>query len=702
MKLDHLGQPVQTSGTTKAAYGLQVCSAAFEALSSTIYSHMIIANLREYVSNAVDAHNAAGRGYIPIEVSLPTAINPAFIVSDKGNGLSDEEMWDIFAVFFKTTKESCDKSIGGFGVGAKCALYYSRSFTITTIHNGIKSTYCSYVNEENIPDLTLISSIPTEEHSGLTINVPVDEKDFSKFHNEAAIILSMFETKPIVHTEGFVFEFDDIHEQIVDRGFALIPRHNQSDLYSGHKAYALVGGVIYPIPSDCDTLRSNNFDIMVRDNRAMIIPFGIDQVKPVLSREAIKTSHEVVKLIDDTMSGLVQEYIDNIQELVDGKPTIIGKMMTIHDTIGSQAAIQLGVSINGNNVYRVGRRALRIERVMKDTRGHVSVVRMHNVGVYASRVVMRTCTLTIDDLVESPQVTVFYNDPSNTKSQFITATKKYIRENFSQGHQAIIVDRRSGIVLNDHMRRRLNGYLGGKCVFMEYDEYNQGYYKPPMPRTAGNKASINRGLKSANTLYCRYTCPDIGLSKISHHEFDSYYQYVWWHGRYIATSSMWPERKPLRVIIRTKTNARQIDALGIMSLDEYFSEVAKDYTDYHEYRELNRLFSTHNSNDVYTTNCKVVYENCSAMRAELRGKVRRYKKLKERYAGVNISSQIMEKIDAPAMHTEFIESVIAKYEHLSGHADARDRVRMRLKIEAQQAKISELQQALIDKGKQNE
>ena len=75
----------------------------FKILRSQIYENKILAVVREYSCNALDAHIEAGVPDKPIEVTLPNNLNPYFTVRDFGKGLDDEGIFDIYATYGKST-----------------------------------------------------------------------------------------------------------------------------------------------------------------------------------------------------------------------------------------------------------------------------------------------------------------------------------------------------------------------------------------------------------------------------------------------------------------------------------------------------------------------------------------------------------------------------------------------------------------------
>lgn len=60
-------------------------------LRSQIYSDKLLAVIREYSTNAMDANKEAGYDG-PINVTIPNAFQPTLSFRDYGKGMSDEEV----------------------------------------------------------------------------------------------------------------------------------------------------------------------------------------------------------------------------------------------------------------------------------------------------------------------------------------------------------------------------------------------------------------------------------------------------------------------------------------------------------------------------------------------------------------------------------------------------------------------------------
>ena len=153
----------------------------FSILRNQLYSDKILAVVREYSTNAMDAH-IEGNVERPFEITLPTPFLSEFIVRDFGAGLSEEEIVDIFASYGESTKRSSNSFTGMLGLGSKSAFAYTNTFLIKSRHNGIQYTYSAFIDETNVGAISLIHSEPTEE-SGLSVHINVKPLDCRAFED---------------------------------------------------------------------------------------------------------------------------------------------------------------------------------------------------------------------------------------------------------------------------------------------------------------------------------------------------------------------------------------------------------------------------------------------------------------------------------------------------------------------------------------
>lgn len=153
----------------------------FKFLSDKLYSNKISSVIREICSNAIDASVEADSN-IPIKVIAPTTITPKFTVRDFGIGMSHERLINNYSTYFSSTKRDSNSQIGAFGLGSKSPLSYTDSFSITSIHKGIKNTLVVYYNEQNVPALKFIQeNEKTGELDGTEVSIPVKANDIEQF-----------------------------------------------------------------------------------------------------------------------------------------------------------------------------------------------------------------------------------------------------------------------------------------------------------------------------------------------------------------------------------------------------------------------------------------------------------------------------------------------------------------------------------------
>ena len=145
-----------------------------------IYSNPEEAVMRELVSNAVDAHKESKTNN-PIFLFLPTESENKFIVRDYGNGISQEDMEELFITIGASSKRWTNEQIGGFGIGRLSIFTCTDSAVITSIYNGKKSVYLWNRSNDGGVELSLQVSVMSNEEPGVKIEfVPNENLNFQK------------------------------------------------------------------------------------------------------------------------------------------------------------------------------------------------------------------------------------------------------------------------------------------------------------------------------------------------------------------------------------------------------------------------------------------------------------------------------------------------------------------------------------------
>ena len=135
------------------------------------YSNPALAAIREIVSNAYDA-NLEAQKQDGVERQVDIKVLPdRIIVRDYGFGLSQAWMLEEYISITKSTKHDDQDFIGAKGIGRLAPLALSKQYFVTSIHDGIKSTYCVYLNEDSEIAISEWDNETTDEPSGLEVTI---------------------------------------------------------------------------------------------------------------------------------------------------------------------------------------------------------------------------------------------------------------------------------------------------------------------------------------------------------------------------------------------------------------------------------------------------------------------------------------------------------------------------------------------------
>lgn len=149
-----------------------------------LYAYKMLAPIREIPCNAADAHAEAGQTR-PVEVRLPSLLHPQFVVQDWGTGLNWDDFVNIFAKFGRSTKRETNDQTGMLGFGCKSPLTYCLSFTVVGIKNGVKTVAVVSKGDNGIGEIKMLDEYQTDEPNGVTVTMPVAQKDIDQFNEQA-------------------------------------------------------------------------------------------------------------------------------------------------------------------------------------------------------------------------------------------------------------------------------------------------------------------------------------------------------------------------------------------------------------------------------------------------------------------------------------------------------------------------------------
>ena len=322
------GRKVETDGITQEAFfsidqeGLPY---VFNILRNQLYTDKILAVVREYSSNALDAHVAAGTPDRPIDISLPTPLSQFFRVRDYGPGLSEEDIYSIYRFYGSSTKRDSNAYIGCMGIGSKAAFAYVDAFSVISYYQNIKSTYQCYIDETGVGKIAKIAEEPTEEEPGVEILVPVaTQGDFHKFEQTVGDRLAFMSPTPLVNGSPLEARNRVCYIKLTPR-FWLDPNS-----YGG-ASKLVMGGVTYTLPYG-----------QIEFNGNFVVFTDIGAVDIAANRETVQLTKKTMDCIRDLRAEGVATALGQVQVAVDQAPTAFEALIAQQGTIAQRVRDFLG------------------------------------------------------------------------------------------------------------------------------------------------------------------------------------------------------------------------------------------------------------------------------------------------------------------------------------------------------------------------
>jgi hypothetical protein len=195
---------VSQSGTmdTSNARTLEIDASGIAAIVSTLtnqYSDPAMAAVREYSCNARDSHVEAGKKHLPIEVTLPTEIDPQLRIQDYGIGLSRDGILNTYAKYGASTKRHSNDLIGAMGIGSKAGFTVGNQFTVAGVKDGVKTIALFALNAHGEPTVDILAEMATDEPNGVLVDIGVE--DIQAVRNAASKLFYTWD-QGTVHVDG--------------------------------------------------------------------------------------------------------------------------------------------------------------------------------------------------------------------------------------------------------------------------------------------------------------------------------------------------------------------------------------------------------------------------------------------------------------------------------------------------------------------
>jgi hypothetical protein len=335
-----------------------------DLIQNQLYSNKILAIIREYSCNAYDANVMAGRRNVPIKITLPSVFSSQIVFRDNGNGLSQDEMENVFTRYGKSTKRTSNETIGAFGIGGKCYFAYSPSFIVNSFKDGIKTSYNCVLDETNVGKLVTLMSEPSNEPSGLEIIGNVKKDDVQMFRDEVMKFFRHWDVMPNI--EGFgEQEYAAMRgtDKVILSGTGWSMTDGGTSYYRNRSTTAIMGNIGYPVqwhsvkglkemlikrsPND-----HYNLEQFITDNN-IVFRFDIGEVKMSPSRETLQytdlTNNALVKRVEtmlDEVSVEAQAKINTATTIWQAK-VMFDEMFS---TVGCLVKLRNSIKLNYNGI----------------------------------------------------------------------------------------------------------------------------------------------------------------------------------------------------------------------------------------------------------------------------------------------------------------------------------------------------------------
>lgn len=226
-----------------------------------LYSDPVKAIIREYSTNALDAHAMIGND-APIEIHTPNQLSPFFKVRDFGPGMSVDFIENVYSQYGNSTKRETDTQVGMLGLGGKSGLTYTAQFQIVSIHNGVKIHVMVSKSEDGSGVMEIVDTSMTDEPSGVEVIIPVrytneftnKVRDFFKFWKPGSVLVDgvapnfVGDAGNAIWVTDSILALPEVGDSYVVMGNVPYRAEGLADRYSKYRVVAFVpiGSVAFP------------------------------------------------------------------------------------------------------------------------------------------------------------------------------------------------------------------------------------------------------------------------------------------------------------------------------------------------------------------------------------------------------------------------------------------------------------------------
>lgn len=339
MKIDVKEATVESSGSFGKSVDMGISQkgiANLMFLLSNLYNDPELAVIREYTTNALDAHIRVGQTRA-VDIYLPSRDNPLFVVKDYGVGMSAADIEFIYSQYGESTKADSNDEAGAFGLGAKAALAIATQFSLTSIKDGQKTTALISKTETGINNIDILPSKATDEGNGTTVTIPVPhvssflEKvtEFFKYSDPNKVLINGHKPDSALSNATKV--------DVGIKGVEVYTEKNVSS-YRDPKFRVIMGNVPYTMETDevstSISRTGESFDVGYV-NMSLYIVVGIGDVDLTPSREGLRYTDKTNARVD----SILKAYIKSVRAQAIAEVEAVQERLEVFDVLNKWAKI---------------------------------------------------------------------------------------------------------------------------------------------------------------------------------------------------------------------------------------------------------------------------------------------------------------------------------------------------------------------------
>ena len=347
MKLNHkVNRLSESTFKNKADFGIldENMGDVMELFRKKMYKNPKLAVIREYATNAYDAHVEANIAHTPILIVAPTLEHPTLRIRDYGKGLSADEIRMVYIQYGNSTKRESNSFTGCLGIGCKAGFAYGNVFTIISYYNGTRYTWVASATTGDAGTASLIDETPCGMHeTGIEIQVSIKPSDIEDFNGHIEKLAPYFTVIPTVEN----LEITPIEYAEEGDTWRLLPDTAQSGNnwrrdYGNTKA--LMGNIVYPVSTDDMGSNLNESIKSILSCSNLIIDYPIGSLDIAGSRETLEYTQRTIDNLSIQATQVLKDMASKLQDGVnDATNHWKASIYAINTTNGLPSEIKKGV-----------------------------------------------------------------------------------------------------------------------------------------------------------------------------------------------------------------------------------------------------------------------------------------------------------------------------------------------------------------------